>query len=70
MFMEDGGVTNVKLGSLFMHPVSTCCTRINNMFKQGRYSNQSNVFIQHRKFDLLLENSWGMYCKICKVDSN
>ena len=27
------------------------------LFKQGRYSNRSNAFIQHGRFDLLLENS-------------
>jgi len=33
MVMEDGGVTNFKLGSSFMHPVWTCSTRftISNM---------------------------------------
>jgi len=38
MVMENGGVTNFKLGSLFMHPVPTCCTRITNIFKHGWYS--------------------------------
>ena len=33
--MEDGGVTNFKLGSLFMHPFSTCCMRITNIFKHA-----------------------------------
>jgi len=56
MVMEDGCVTNFKLGSLFMHPVSTCYTMITNIFKHGRYFNQSNAFIQHMRFDLLLEN--------------
>jgi len=32
MAMEDGGATNFKLGSLFLQPVSTCCTRITNIF--------------------------------------
>jgi len=54
--MEDGGVTNLKLGSFFMYPVSTCCARITNIFKHGRYSNRSNAFIQHGRFDL--DNSW------------
>ena len=72
MVMEDGCATNLKLESSFMHPVSTCCTRITNIFKHGQYSNQTNAFIQHGRFDLLLENSWYrvMYCKIFKVDSN
>jgi len=58
MAMEDGGTTNFKLGSLFMHPFSTCCTRITNIFKHSWYSNRSNACIQHGKFDKLLENSW------------
>jgi len=33
MAKEDGGVTNFKLGSFFMHPFSKCCTRITNNFK-------------------------------------
>jgi len=41
MVMEDGSVTNFNLRSLFMHPVPTCCTRILNIFKHGRYSYQS-----------------------------
>ena len=28
------------------------------MFKHGRYSNRSNVFKQHERFVLLLENWW------------
>jgi len=35
MVIEDGGATNFNLGSLFMHHVQTCCTRITNIFKQG-----------------------------------
>jgi len=58
MVMEDGGVTHLKLGSLFMHPVPTYFTRITNMFKHGRYSNRSNEIIQHGRFDLWLENVW------------
>jgi len=58
MAMEDGGATIFKLGSLFMHPFSTCCTMITNSFKHGRYSNQSSAFLQHGRFDLQLENSW------------
>jgi len=58
MVMKDGGATNFKLGSLFMHPFSTCCTRITNIFKHGRYSNWSNAFIQHGRFDLQLETPW------------
>ena len=56
----------------FMHLFSTCCTRITNIFKHGRYSNRSNEYIQHGRFDLRLENSWSrvMYCKIFKADSN
>jgi len=57
MVMEDGGVTHFKLLSVLMQPFPTCCTRITNIFKQGRYSYWSNAFIQHRRFDLLLENS-------------
>jgi len=55
--MKEGGVTNFKLGSLVMHPVPTCCTRITNMFNHGRYSYRSNAFIQHMRFVLQLENS-------------
>ena len=51
-------MTNFKLVGLFMHLVSTCCTRITNIFKHDRYSNQNNAFLLHRKFDKLLENSW------------
>jgi len=58
MVMEDGGATHFNLGCLFMHPVSTCCTRITNIFKHGRYSNRSKAFLQHGRFDLRLENSW------------
>jgi len=58
MVMEDGGATHFKLGSVFMHPVSTCCTRITDKFKHGRYSNRSNACIQYGRFDLLLQNSW------------
>jgi len=28
------------------------------IFKYGRYSYRSDTFIQHMRFDLLLENSW------------
>jgi len=56
MVMEDGGATHFNLGSLFLHSVLTCCTRITNIFKHGRYSNRCNAFIQHGKIDLLLEN--------------
>jgi len=56
--MEDGGVTYFKLGCLFMHPVSTCFTRITNIFKHGRYSKRSYTFIHHGRFDLLLKNLW------------
>jgi len=31
MVMEDGGAIKFKLRSLFMHLVSTCCTRITNV---------------------------------------
>jgi len=63
MVMEDGGVTNFKLGSLFIYPVPTGCTSITNIFKHGWYSYRSNEFIQHGRFDLLLENcQWVMYC--------
>ena len=58
MVMEDGCTTNVKLGSSIIHPVPTCCMRITNIFKHGRYSYWRNAFIQHGRFDLLLENSW------------
>jgi len=27
MVMKDGSVAIAKLGNVFMHPVSTCCTR-------------------------------------------
>jgi len=47
-----------KLGSLFMYPVPTCCTRITNIFKHGRYSYRSDAYLQRGRFDLLLENSW------------
>jgi len=57
MIMKDGSATMFKLGSSFMHLVRTCCTRI-TIFKQGRYSYRGNAFIQHGRFDLLLENSW------------
>jgi len=30
--MEDGTVTNVKLGNSLTHAVFTCCTSITNMF--------------------------------------
>jgi len=56
--MEDGGATYFKLGSLFMHPVSTYCTRITNSLKHGWYSNRSIAFLQYRRFDLRVENSW------------
>jgi len=55
MVMEDGGVTCFKLESVFIHPVPTCCTRITNIFKHGPYSYRSNAFIQHGRFDLLLD---------------
>jgi len=58
MVMEDGGATKFKLGCLFMQPVLTCCTRITTIFLHCRYPNRSNAFIQHGRFDLLLENSW------------
>jgi len=45
MVMEDGGVANFKLGSLFMHPFPTCCTRITNVLNKAVIL--SNVFIQH-----------------------
>ena len=35
MVVEDGGVTNFKLGSLLMHPFPTCCTRITNLSKKA-----------------------------------
>jgi len=54
MVMEDSGVINFKLGSLFMRPFPTSCTWITNIPKHGRYSYRSNA----------------MYCKIFKVDSN
>jgi len=54
MVMKDGGsVTIFKLGSSLMHALRTCCTRI-PIFKHGRYTDRSNAFIQHRRFDLLL----------------
>jgi len=40
MVMEDGGVTNLKLGKLFMHPVPTCCTRITN------FSNMADILTE------------------------
>jgi len=55
MAMEDVVATNFKLGSLFMHAFLTCCTRITNSFKHGRYSNRSNAVIQHGRFDLRLD---------------
>jgi len=58
MVMEDGGATYLQPGCLFMHPFPTCCKRITNIFKHGRYSKQSNSFIQLGRFDLLLENLW------------
>jgi len=57
MVMRDVSVTISKLGSSFMHRVRTCCTRI-TIFKHGRYSYQSNAFIQHGRFHLLLDISW------------
>jgi len=36
MVMEEGGETNVKVGSLSMHPFPMCCTRITNIFKHDR----------------------------------
>jgi len=42
MVVAGGGVTNFKLGSLFIHPFPTCCT---NFFKHGRYSYRINAFI-------------------------
>jgi len=56
--MEDGSATHFKLVILFMQLVSTCCTRITNIFKHDRYSYRSNAFKQHGRFDLLLDNSW------------
>jgi len=57
MVMEGASVTNFELGSSFMHSVPTRCTRITNIFKHGRYPYRSNAFLQHRRFDLLLESS-------------
>jgi len=59
MDMENGGVTQFKLGSLFIHPVPMCCTRITNIFKHSRYYYMywSDAFIQRGLFDLLLDNS-------------
>jgi len=54
--MED--VTHFKQGIPFMHPIRTCCMRITNIFKQGRYSFRSHVFTQHGWFNLLLWVSW------------
>jgi len=34
MVMEDGSVTNFKLGSSFMHPASTCYSRITCVYFQ------------------------------------
>jgi len=34
MVMEDGGVTNFKLRSLFMHHFPTRCTRITNFLNK------------------------------------
>jgi len=51
--MEDSSVIISKLASSFMHPVPTCCPRITNMFKHGRYSCRCKAFIYHG-FDLLL----------------
>jgi len=45
MIMEDGGAIKFKLGSLFLHPFPTCCTRITLIFKHDRHSNWSNAFI-------------------------
>jgi len=56
MVMKDVGVTGFKRECLLMQPVSACCTRITNIFKNG-YCNRNNTFIQHGRFDLLLENS-------------
>jgi len=58
MVIEDGGATNFKLGSLFMHHVQTCLHEDHEYFQTGRYSSRSNAFIPHGRFDLLLENSW------------
>jgi len=55
MAMEDGDATHFKLGSLCMQPFSTCCTRITNSLKYCRYSNRSNAFLQHGRFDLRLK---------------
>jgi len=64
MAMEDGGATHFKLASLFMHSFSTYCTRITNSFKHGRYSNRSNAFLLHGRFDLRLEILWNEWCMV------
>jgi len=56
ILLKNGSMTMSKLEISFMHSVRTCCTRI-TIFKHGRYSYQSNVFIQHGRFDLLLDES-------------
>jgi len=40
MVMEDGSVTNCKLGSSFMHPFPTCWTRITT------FSNMANILTE------------------------
>jgi len=48
MIMADGGVTFVKLGSLF-----------NNVLDHEHFQTKSDIaIIPHGRFDLLLENSW------------
>ena len=37
--MEDGRVTNFNMGSSFMHPGPTCCTRVPNIVKYGTSTN-------------------------------
>jgi len=41
MGMAVADVTNLKLGSLFMHPFPRFYTMITYFFKQGRYSYRS-----------------------------
>jgi len=61
MVIEDGVPTNFKLESVFMYPVSTCCTRI---FKLGDIQTE----IMHLYSTGGLTCYWRIRCnEICNV---
>jgi len=60
MVMEDGSVTNIYSWEVHSCILFQCVAHgeFTNIFKHGQYSNRSNAFIQHGRFDLLLYTSW------------